>query len=529
MVYHWVYAGVWHAVPGVVGDARHRWGTGLAGAGERAGRGRPALKVRFGRVDHCGGGAGQGRGSDGAVPNRGARLTSRAFTDLALWMVGLGLLTGVVFPFAIVPLGVDPTDALRPGFFAATLTAGLLVGGANFVLARSVVGVRLRRLAHRMTYVADVIDQATYTGDWTRCSPEECELEIDSADEFGAAAASFNQLIHVLARSRGVEQALSGYARMLATHLEVEALAGAALDGALVHGGADAGTLCVLGDGELRVAAARRLDGEGLLASPLLRGALREPSLSVVEVPAELAIDAAVVTFRPATVALVPLWFKDVPVGLLVLAYGRSPQPAQLRLLESLQDPTGIALNNALAHESFQRLAAVDSLTGLYNCRFGLDRLREEYARAIRSGTPLGVLAIDVDHFKAVNDTYGHLVGDQVLRDVTAAARLALRDGDVFVRNGGEEFLVVLPGAEPGDVATIGERIRRHVVGTRLSVGEEMVQVTVSLGGLSFPHTPAESADDLLELVDRALYRSKALGRDRLTMCDQRDRERTLV
>jgi two-component system, cell cycle response regulator len=458
----------------------------------------------------------------GPTDGRGLpRLTRKVFTDLLVWMAGFGLLIGVAFPPAIVVLGVPAEHVLRPRFFAATITAGLFVGGMNLVLARSVVGRRLRQLTERMRYVSGVLEEATYTGDWTRCSPDECELEIDSADELGDAAGSFNQLLHALAGSRHVEQALGGYARTLATHLELDTLADAALHGALEHAGAEAGALLVVVDGDLRVQASHRMDGSGLPASTLVSTVLRSPDVEVTELAHDLVIDAAAVSFRPAAVAVAPVRFKDVPVGALVLAFAHAPTPDRVRLLCSLRDPTGVALNNALAHERFQRLAAVDPLTGVYNRRYGTGRLQEEFARSLRSGAPLGLLAFDLDHFKAINDAYGHLVGDQVLRDVTAAARLALRDGDVLVRTGGEEFLVLLPGAGVGDVEEIGERLRRCASSVTVPTGDGTANVTISLGGVSFPRTEASGPDDLLEQVDQAVYRSKERGRDRLTMCHE--------
>jgi two-component system, cell cycle response regulator len=447
------------------------------------------------------------------------RLTSRVFTDLLVWMAGFGLVIGVTFPFAIAALGVPAEHVLRPRFFAATVTAGLFVGGMNLVLARSVVGRRLRQLAERMRYVSGVLEEATYTGDRSRCSPEECQLTIDSADELGDAAGSFNQLLHALAGSQRVEEALGGYARTLATHLELDTLADAALQGALRHAAAQAGALLVVADGEVRVEATHRLEGAGLPTSSLVTTILRSTEVEVTELAHHLVIDAAAVSFRPAAVAVAPIRFKDVPVGVLVLAFTQRPSPEQVRLLSSLRDPTGVALNNALAHERFQRLAAVDPLTGVYNRRYGTGRLQEEFARALRSSAPLGVLAFDLDHFKTVNDTFGHQVGDQVLRDVTAAARHALRDGDVLVRTGGEEFLVLLPGAGVGDVEAIGERLRRCAASVAVRTADGAVNLTVSVGGASFPATEAAGPDDLLEQVDRAVYRSKELGRDRLTMC----------
>ena len=446
------------------------------------------------------------------------RLTSKVFTDLAVWMTGFGFAIGVAFPPVLVGLGVPAEHVLRPRFFAATVTAGLFVGGVNFLLARAVVGRRIAQLSDRMRRVAGVLEEASFSGDWSRCSPATCELAIDSEDELGDAAVSFNHLLEALARSRRIEEALGGYSQTLASHLELDALADAALAGVLDHAGAVAGALLVVRDGELEVTASHRLDGTGLVSSSLVALAMRSARIELTDLTHDLVIDAAAVTFRPATVAVVPIRFKDVPVGAFVLAYASPPVPERIRLLGALRDPTGVALNNALAHERFQRLAAVDPLTGAFNRRFGFGRLNEEFSRSIRSSAPLGLLAFDLDHFKAVNDTYGHLVGDQVLREVTNAVRTALRDGDVLIRSGGEEFLVLLPGAGARDVEHIGARLRGCISAVGVPTAEGEVTITVSLGGVSFPSTEAFRAEDLLEKADQAVYRSKEQGRDRLSM-----------
>ena len=132
-----------------------------------------------------------------------------------------------------------------------------------------------------------------------------------------------------------------------------------------------------------------------------------------------------------------PVTFKSVPLGAVVLATSEAFAADGVGLLEHFRADLGLAVNNALAHDRLARLAAVDPLTDAYNRRFGLGRLREEYSRAVRAEAPLGVLMVDLDHFKAVNDTYGHLVGDRLLRAVAAACRRVIREGDVLVRYGG--------------------------------------------------------------------------------------------
>ena len=460
-------------------------------------------------------------GVDQASPPRDSRrslLTRRAFSLLGLWMLGLGVAVGVAFPFALQPLGIPRDLTLRPVFFAATLVAGLLLAAMNHQLARRVVGRRLQALSGQMRHVAEVIADATYSGDWDRCSPEECHLDVDSEDELGDAAASFNELINALSSSRHVQQAMSDHSRTLSEHLELSEFSEAALTSFLTASGADAGGFCVVRDGDLEVAATHRLDAAVLGQNATVQSAIGSAAPLWLDIPADLTVDAGALSFRPATVGILPILFRAVPVGGLVLAFARVPTREVIRLVEAFRSTTGVALNNALSHERFQRLAAVDPLTGAYNRRFGLARLHEEWARSVRSETPLGLIGFDLDHFKAVNDTYGHLAGDRVLRDATSAARLVIREGDVLVRTGGEEFLVVLPGAGPDDVTAVAERIRRSVGAVAVPSGNSVVSVTVSLGAASVPSTPADTPDDLVALVDEALYASKAAGRDRLTM-----------
>lgn len=460
-------------------------------------------------------------GGDEPGPGAPARrwlLTRRAFARLGLWMLALGVAVGVVFPFVLPPLGIPSDLTLRPAFFAATLVAGLLLAAMNHQLARRVVGSRLRALSGQMRHVAEVISDATYSGDWARCSPEECHLDVDSEDELGDAAASFNELIDALASSRHVQQAMSDHSRTMSEHLELTEFGEAALHSFLAVSGADAGSFCVVREGDLEVAAAQRMQADDIPDNPTVRSAMASGRALWIDVPAGLSVDAGALRFRPASVAILPITFRAVPVGVLVLAFARAPEPDTTRLVEALRPATGVALNNALSHERFQRLAAVDPLTGAYNRRFGMARLHEEWARSVRSEVPLGLIGFDLDHFKSVNDTFGHLIGDRVLRDTTSAARLVLREGDILVRTGGEEFLVVLPGAGPDDVVAVGERLRRAVGAVSVASGDSLVRVTVSLGAASLPSTPADTPDDLVQLVDEALYAAKAAGRDRLTM-----------
>jgi len=163
-------------------------------------------------------------------------------------------------------------------------------------------------------------------------------------------------------------------------------------------------------------------------------------------------------------------------------------------------------------------LAFMDELTGLHNRRHVLQALEQQIAWACRARQPLSLLLLDVDFFKRINDTLGHLSGDQVLRDLAAGLRGHLRACDIAGRWGGEEFIIVLPGTGAAGAAALAERLRGAVEAGRFVMPDGTVlPVTVSIG-LHTLHPVAADAtvDSLLGLADRALYRAKALGRNRV-------------
>ncbi len=447
-----------------------------------------------------------------------------AFTDLALWMTGFGVLVGIAFPFAIVPLGVSAADVVRPGFFAATIVAGICLAAVNFWLAARVVGSRLTVLSTQMRHVGRVLQEATYTGDWSLCEADDCKLPVETEDDFGEASKAFNTLVDALSAARAVEQQQAVFNADLARHLEVTSLSRAALTGLIRVAGADAGALFLVRDGELHLESTERLRPENLSTNGALLSAWDHDRSWVMPVPESVQIDTTVLSFRPQAVVVLPLRFSGVPIGLVVTAFATTPSPESQRLMDNLADSTAVALNNALAHQRYQELAALDPLTGVYNHRFGMQRLNEEWGRAVREDGALGLLAMDLDHFKAVNDTYGHLAGDRVLRGLTTVARSVLREGDMLVRTGGEEFLVILPGAGDEDLRDVGERMRRAVSELAVEVGQGTISVTVSIGSAGRPQVGCESPEQLYAIADEALYAAKHNGRDQVVSATARTR-----
>ncbi|GFE82761.1 diguanylate cyclase response regulator [Steroidobacter agaridevorans] len=172
--------------------------------------------------------------------------------------------------------------------------------------------------------------------------------------------------------------------------------------------------------------------------------------------------------------------------------------------------------------ESKARQAASDALTGLPNRRTFDRRLNAEFKRARRFGEPISVLLIDADHFKQVNDQYGHHVGDEVLRRLAATLREHLpREYDVLARIGGEEFAAVLPHTSRDDAATVAERLRAAIESTPFATAAGKLRVTVSIGIGSLSNRVSmepQTTLDVLDEADRGLYESKRLGRNQVTV-----------
>jgi diguanylate cyclase (GGDEF)-like protein len=246
----------------------------------------------------------------------------------------------------------------------------------------------------------------------------------------------------------------------------------------------------------------------------------RTETRRIISLPEGVRVEGVLTTFRPTEVILEPVLYKEVMLGLIILASaGHFTQNARDRLGLFTQS-LALALHNDMLFDRLERLAALDPLTGVYNRRFGMTRLHEEFGHSLRMEAPLGVVMFDLDHFKQVDDVYGHLTGDRVLTRMAKAARGVMREGDILVRYGGEAFLVVLPGASRKDVLAIADRLRRKVEQSSVANGEDVIKVTVSAGGVSYPESDAASEMELVEWADKALYQAKESGRNCVVMAN---------
>lgn len=222
----------------------------------------------------------------------------------------------------------------------------------------------------------------------------------------------------------------------------------------------------------------------------------------------------------PFTSAVVfPLTNEPNSTGALVLEFSESQEIVEtdIKLFGMIGLNLGAALNRLNLYESMKKNATTDALTHLFNSRTLHERLSEEVARAHRYQSALTILFLDLDKFKLVNDTYGHLMGDLVLRDTARIIKENVRTGDLVGRYGGEEFVVILINALAEDVIKTAERIRDRIANFQFEMDEQIVRVKISIGVAQFPRD-GDSEDTLIRSADAAMYATKRKGGNDVTV-----------
>ena len=250
----------------------------------------------------------------------------------------------------------------------------------------------------------------------------------------------------------------------------------------------------------------------------VIRDALKDPLLKEVRhIIAPLGI---------RSILVIPIIFRDEVIGTLFLRTSRLKHTfteREIRLCTAIANASANSLYNAFLHEKteneksqLEKLAITDYLTGLYNIRYFYHRIDEEISRAQRYKLHLSCLMIDIDHFKKINDNYGHRAGDIVLTEFAHLLKKHTRKSDVLARYGGEEFIVLLPQTSPEAAVSKAETIRNFIEKHRFRGIKGKNGLTVSIGISSFPARTIKNKEDIITAADNALYKAKSTGRNRV-------------
>jgi diguanylate cyclase (GGDEF)-like protein len=414
--------------------------------------------------------------------------------------IGAGLTLVVMTPFSGPPIGWQSILLL----FAVILVAML------FIVI--VVQIDLRRPLQRL----DTAVAALGSGDFER------PVLTGSVDEVGRLGASFEAMrmrvrstmritatratiAMELSLAQPLEAALANVCAELRRSMDVDLAM-------IVVNGSEMSDPFAVADGGRRVNFEGFLEGHGPLGEGYRHGGLGAIILGATSAAPEAGLDV-----REFCVA--PLRLGTHVHGVLAVAGQNSAFTAgDSDLVASTAEQISLALERYRFLAVVQRQATVDDLTGLYNHRFLIDSLGQQVALAERLGTPLAILMLDIDHFKALNDSHGHHAGDLALSTFARTVAGNVRRADLTARYGGEEFVVLMPNTTSPEAFMVAEKIRLAVAATAVDLPDRVpVRMTVSIGVAAYPDDTDNGAD-LFSLADDALYQAKRTGRDRTCM-----------
>jgi diguanylate cyclase (GGDEF)-like protein len=228
------------------------------------------------------------------------------------------------------------------------------------------------------------------------------------------------------------------------------------------------------------------------------------------------------------SILVIPIFFREKVIGTLFLRTSRAEHAFtenEIRLLNTIANASANALYNAFLFEQvedeksrLEKLSVTDFLTGIYNIRFFYHRIIEEFSRSQRYGLPISCLMLDIDHFKRINDRYGHKAGDTVLKEFAQLLKRYSRKSDVLARYGGEEFILLLPQTSVEGAMSEAERIRKCIADHKFRSLGNKDGLTISIGISVCPHEKIKTHDDLISFADQALFDAKNKGRNRVAI-----------
>jgi len=446
------------------------------------------------------------------------RLTDSIFVDQFLYMQIAGGIIGLTSPFFWWFYGFPAEQVLKWDFFLAAQVGGQMVGLVSFVLISTVIRPHLKLLANNMREIAEHLQDKNFDLDVLKCSEGVCSIDVSSKDEIGVSANAYNKLLDALLKSHDVEKVLNQFSKVMSENLEESKLASDTIELLIRSTHVEGAAIMVTKNAELKLIGNKGIkEAKKLMEHDEINHVLKTGQASYIELPKQIDMDGVLTTFKPSEVFVEPIEFKGVNLGVFIAATGaKMADDRTVQLISFFSRSIGLAVNNAVTHTKFQMLAAVDSLTNVYNRRYGMDRLREDYSRAVREQANMTLAMVDIDHFKKVNDTYGHLVGDKAIVLIANILKSTLRKGDIVIRYGGEEFMIILHGTSYDNAKQVFEGVRHKIMDTLIQEKDQQIKLTVSIGMASYPDLPFDDEVDMIAKADEALYYAKQTGRNRV-------------
>jgi diguanylate cyclase (GGDEF)-like protein len=452
------------------------------------------------------------------------RITKSIFKDVQIYMLLLGLSVGLLFPFFLVFVMHFPkSDIFRIEVFAATFLAGLALGFLNYTLTKFVIAKRFEIFNSSLSSIASKLGD---THNSQICiDSSNCTISVDSEDSIGNASKSVNLLIDALSQRTYIEFEIRKFVESINKCIELKELSLNILKQSLDLFSAEAGMILEF-EGDLWLETASigveykdfekdfLSDPGGLIKKMQQTKETIHISISK-DVP--VTISAFSLSFKPKELMIFPIKNYNKVIGVMFLLSNVKTTTIACDVYKLVESYISNAFQNAMLHDKLQVISVMDELTGLYNRRFGMKRLVEEFARSSRGKSTLSLIMIDIDHFKNVNDTYGHQAGDMVLQKVSGVLKSSVRLEDVALRYGGEEFLMVLPSTDVEGAVVLGERLRKLIKELEITWGKSKIKITSSFG-VSEYNNDVKNEQILLSQADSALYSAKNSGRDKVTV-----------
>ncbi len=444
-------------------------------------------------------------------------LFGSAVKQSLIYMLLMGLTIGIAFvPLSQKFLGLPTEKVYTVDFFAITIISGLIVGGISYFILKITILARLKDFSENIESISrNILDyQMGQIPSIQEC--KNCYVKINSNDIIGALAIKYNSLIRIIRSEFYQHEIIKEYSNIISKTLSIEELNKNTTD-----------FLCrslnLLGiqiykttaNGKIALSKAKGIhtdltnDMEKSLLDILDENKIRE-------IKGEQIVEYGTAKIKPQFISLFPL--KHFNKEWIFVTYSnyyitKERKNLVLRILNEYK----IAYESAEIYERMQDMAAIDELTGLYNRRFGMKRLNEEYKRALRIEKCMCLIMLDIDHFKSINDTYGHQAGDYVLSAIGKILSESFRSEDIVMRYGGEEFLCVLCNSKSEGAIKRADEIRKKIETFDFIYRDHKIPVTVS-GGISILDMKKEkkTPEELIREADEALYTAKRTGRNRI-------------